>query len=62
MIRGAHKNVIVIKNTENDVFEEAIFIVNPKRKIESERFLRKEARKIIEEKTDFFTRKKGLFK
>ena len=32
MIKGVNKNVVVIKNLKNDIFEEAIFILKPERK------------------------------
>lgn len=62
MIRGVQKNIIVIKNTDSDIFEEAIFIINPKKGYKNKKDLKKEAKRIIAEKSDHFSRKKGLFK
>ncbi len=52
MIKGVNKNVVVIKNLKNDIFEEAIFILKPERKRPRKSVMAKELRKIIEERTD----------
>lgn len=61
MIKGSMKNVIVIKNTGSPLFEQAIFILRPEERGCSEKKIRREARKIIAEKTDLSGRKSGLF-
>ena len=55
------KNVIIIKNTGSEVFEQAIFILRPHKKAFSEKHIRSEAQRIIAEKTDFSGRNSKLF-
>ena len=50
MIKGSKKSVYVIKNTGSKLFEEAIFIVKKDA-------LRKEAEKVIVEKTSYYMKK-----
>ena len=38
MIKGVNKNVVVIKNLKNDIFEEVIFILKPERKKPIEKY------------------------
>ena len=52
MIKGINKNVVVIKDIKNEVFEEAIFILRPQKKKPKKSVLLKEVRKIIESETD----------
>ena len=52
MIKGVNKNVVVIKNLKNDIFEEAIFILKPERKKPRKSVIMREVRKIIENETD----------
>lgn len=52
MIKGVNKNVVIIKDVRNDVFEEAIFILRPQKKRPKKSVLIKEVRRIIEESTD----------
>ncbi len=61
VIKGSMKNVIIIKNTGSEVFEQAIFILRPHKKEYSEKHIRNEARRIIAEKTDFSGRNSKLF-
>lgn len=46
MLKGVGKNVIVLKNTESDLFEEAIFILKTNDKV-NKKDLIKECEKII---------------
>lgn len=52
MIKGVNKNVVVIRDVKNDLFEEAIFIMRPQKKRPKKSVLLKEIRKIIEAETD----------
>ena len=61
MIKGSMRNVIIIKNTGSEVFEQAIFIVRPEKKAYGEKLIKREARRIIAEKTDLSGRKSKLF-
>lgn len=48
MIKGVNKNVVIIKDIKNEVFEEAIFILRPQKKKPKKSVLLKEVRKILE--------------
>lgn len=62
MIKGAQKNVIIIKDTNSAIFEQAIFIVKPGNKNLTEVTLLQEARRIVAEKTNNFSSgKKSIF-
>ena len=62
MIKGIQKNVIIIKDTNSTIFEEAIFVVKPGNKNLSESTLLQEARRIVAEKTNNInSNKKSLF-
>ena len=50
MIKGCQKNVIVIRDTKSDIFEQAIFIVKKNIPRLSDYTLRLEAEKILAEK------------
>mgnify|MGYP004542886343 FL=1 len=52
MIKGVNKNVVIIKDIKNEVFEEAIFILRPQKKKPKKSVLLKEVRKILETETD----------
>lgn len=54
MIRGIHKNIITIKDTGSDLFEEAIFVLKPKKSVSGRRALKREALKIMREKSDLY--------
>ena len=47
MIKGCSRKVIVIKNPESELFEEAYFIVNPKKSERKQNDLLAEANRII---------------
>ncbi len=47
MIKGCAKRVIVVKNTNSEMFDEAYFIVNPKRGERKQSDFLAEANKII---------------
>ena len=61
MIRGIHKNIITITDTGSDIFEEAIFILKPQKKVFGRRALKREALRIMHEKSNVFLRKDGYF-
>ena len=48
MIKGVNKNVVIIKDIKNEVFEEAIFILRPQKKKPKKSVLLTEVRKILE--------------
>lgn len=50
MIKGFQKNVIVVKDTGSEIFEQAIFIVKKEIPALSDYTLIREAERIIEEK------------
>ena len=62
MIKGVNKNVVVIKDIKNEVFEEAIFILRPQKKKPKKSVLLKEVRKIIETETDICLAGRGKMK
>lgn len=62
MIKGIQKNVIIIKDTNSAIFEQAIFVVKPGNRNLSENTLLQEARRIVAEKTNTFnSNRKSLF-
>ncbi|PWM44715.1 MAG: hypothetical protein DBX47_05480 [Clostridiales bacterium] len=65
MIKGISKKVFVIRDTKSDIFEEAIFIMKPQSPPLSDHTLKREAEKIISEKTAIYLknaeRRKKLF-
>lgn len=60
MIKGVNKNVIIIRNLKNDIFEEAIFILKPQKRKPKKSAVLKEVRKIIETESDIFISGKKL--
>lgn len=57
MLRGLNKNVVVVRDTGSDLFEEAIFIVKPQA-VASSATLVEEAKKIVEAAASTPPRKK----
>ncbi|MBR5308062.1 MAG: hypothetical protein IKU43_04770 [Clostridia bacterium] len=51
MIKGCSRRVIVIKHPESELFEEAYFIVNPKKSERRQSDLLAEASRIISQRT-----------
>ena len=65
MIKGVQKNIIIIKDTNSEIFEQAIFIIKRGTPQLSDHTLKKEAERIIELKTSNYLknaiRKKSIF-
>jgi hypothetical protein len=55
------KNVIVIKNPGNEIFEQAIFILRPNERSYSRKHIIKEARRIMAEKAGIERKNSKLF-
>ena len=61
MIRGVHREVFTVKDIKSKVFEEAIFILKPRKKPVGRRALRREAMRIIAEKSDLCPKENADF-
>lgn len=59
MIRGLHKNIITITDTGSEIFEEAIFILKPQKKVFGRRAMKREALRILREKSDWVQKPGG---
>ncbi len=57
MLKGINKNIVVVKDTGSDYFDEAIFIVNPNVKV-AQSVLIDEAKKIVENSVEKPIKKK----
>ena len=61
MVKGISKQVVLVKPQGETAFEQAIFILRPRKKEYSEKHIRNEARRIIAEKTDLSGGNSKLF-
>lgn len=59
LIRGLHKNIITITDTGSEIFEEAIFILKPQKKVFGRRAMKREALRILREKSDWVQKPGG---
>lgn len=61
MIKGCHKRIVFLKDTQSDMFEEAYFILKPNAMAEKENDIVLEATRIVSGFSSQGSRKKSAF-